>query len=84
MPGAGLVLASGLQGLLQFGRLWLPPLVCKVAFYLNPVQRLPMLLHIRNALIGMERLEEMIALPQEQARVTQAVALPPVQGRRQS
>ncbi|HEY0739516.1 MAG TPA: peptidase domain-containing ABC transporter [Herpetosiphonaceae bacterium] len=53
-----------------------------VAFYLNPVQRLPnMLLQIRNAMIGMERLEEIIGLPQEQSRVTQPVQLPQVQGR---
>jgi ABC-type bacteriocin/lantibiotic exporter with double-glycine peptidase domain len=53
-----------------------------VAFYLNPVQRLPnMLLQIRNALIGMERLEEILVLSQEHERVTEPMVLPPVTGR---
>lgn len=52
-----------------------------VAFYLSPVQRLPtMLLGIRGALIGIERMEEIIALPAEHQRTEQPVSLPAVRG----
>lgn len=54
-----------------------------VVFYLGPIQRLPtMVLTIRNALISITRLEEILALPDEQARTRQsALPLPtPVQG----
>lgn len=53
-----------------------------VSFYLLPVQRFPAtLLNIRNALIGIERLEEICMLPSEQARALDPVALPAVRGR---
>lgn len=53
-----------------------------LAFYLTPVQRLPTaLLNVRTAIIAMERVEEIVALPAENARVEHAVALPQVHGR---
>lgn len=54
-----------------------------VAFYLGPVQRLPnTVLTIRNALIGIGRMEEILMLPAEQARTPDPQSLPaPVQGR---
>ncbi len=53
-----------------------------VAFYLNPVQRLPnLILTIRGALIGIMRMEEILVLPQEHERTIEPVSLPPVRGR---
>lgn len=53
-----------------------------VAFYLNPVQRLPsMVLSLRNGLLGMKRLEEILALPSERALTPGVKSLPAVRGR---
>lgn len=53
-----------------------------VAFYLNPVQRLPsMVLSLRNGLLGMKRLEEILALPSESALTPGVKSLPSVRGR---
>jgi ABC-type bacteriocin/lantibiotic exporter with double-glycine peptidase domain len=53
-----------------------------VAFYLNPVQRLPnLVLTIRGALIGIMRMEEIMVLPQEHERTTEPVSLPALGGR---
>lgn len=52
-----------------------------VSFYLMPVQRFPTtLLNIRNALIGLERLEEICTLPSERARTQRPIPLPAVRG----
>jgi ATP-binding cassette subfamily B protein len=52
-----------------------------VTFCLIPVQRFPAnLVGIHGALIGIERLEEIRALPAESERISQAVALPVVRG----
>jgi ABC-type multidrug transport system fused ATPase/permease subunit len=53
-----------------------------VTFYLIPVQRFPeTILGIRAALIGIERLDEIRALPRERERTVDPAPLPPVQGR---
>ena len=52
-----------------------------VTFYLLPVQRLPAtLLAIRAGLIGLERMEEIQAVPPESTRVTEPVRLARVRG----
>ncbi|HEY7034072.1 MAG TPA: peptidase domain-containing ABC transporter [Thermomicrobiales bacterium] len=53
-----------------------------MAFYLTPVQRFPAtVLLIRAALLGVERLEEIGALPEEAGRTTDPTSLPVVRGR---
>ncbi len=53
-----------------------------VAFYLTPVQRFPAtMLVIRSALLGIERLEEIRALPAEAERTTDPMPLSVVSGR---
>ncbi len=52
-----------------------------IAFYLTPVQRFPAtVLAIRGALIGLERLEEIVALPPEEARTVSPIPLSFVRG----
>jgi ATP-binding cassette subfamily B protein len=53
-----------------------------IAFYLTPVQRFPAnVLTIRAALLAVERLEEIRALPAEAARTNDLLPLPVVRGR---
>ena len=53
-----------------------------IAFYLTPIQRFPAtVLAIRAALIGLERLEEIRALPPERERTVESAPLPAVRGR---
>jgi ABC-type bacteriocin/lantibiotic exporter with double-glycine peptidase domain len=74
--GGGRVLAGGITAgelLVLFGM---------VTFYLNPVQRFPeTILGIRAALIGIERLDEIRALPRERERTVEPAPLPPALGR---
>jgi len=68
-----------LAGTMSSGELLV--LFSMVAFYLMPVQRLPQtLLQIRSALIGIERIEEIRALPSEAERAPQPLSLPAIRG----
>ncbi|HEU4324345.1 MAG TPA: peptidase domain-containing ABC transporter [Roseiflexaceae bacterium] len=72
--------AQVVAGLMTVGQLIV--IFGMVTFYLNPVQRLPALvLDLRSALIGMQRLEEILALPGEAARASEPQPLAQVQGR---
>ncbi|KPL91683.1 peptidase domain-containing ABC transporter [Herpetosiphon geysericola] len=52
-----------------------------VAFYLQPIQRLPAtILNLRTALLGIERMDEIMTLPDEESRANDVVALPEVKG----
>ncbi|MBA3468670.1 MAG: peptidase domain-containing ABC transporter [Herpetosiphonaceae bacterium] len=52
-----------------------------VAFYLNPIQRLPAtILNLRTALLGIERIDEITTLPDEAVRTTNPVPLAEVKG----
>lgn len=52
------------------------------AFFFNPIQRLPtILINLRNSFVGMERLEEILALAPEHTRVSEPRTLTTIQGR---
>jgi ABC-type multidrug transport system fused ATPase/permease subunit len=74
--GSGRVLAGQISAgelLVLFGM---------VTFYLTPVQRFPnIVLTIRTALIGVDRIEEICTLPTEAARTVAPTPLPVVRGR---
>ena len=51
------------------------------AFFFNPIQRLPtILINLRSSFVGMERLEEILALSPEHARVSEPSSLTTIRG----